>query len=112
MSRKAIENALKKFNFNFDKTVDYLLDRKDQKTTNVPVKPAPKPPVKQPVEKTKVPAQRKTSMVSSKVGNKEMDEPLIIERKQSRKMSKEIMFEKPLDKSTWNKLYPIIEYSR
>ena len=119
ISRKAIEAALRKFNFDFDRTVDYLLDRKVQKATAeqnpAPPKPAPKQPAKpQPKAPEKAPAQKLPTGVSQKTTASRggfVDDPLIVERKQPRKMSKEVALELPLDKSTWNKLYPLIDYS-
>ena len=113
ISRKGIENALKKFKYDFNKTVNHLLDRKDQKTKAEADKPEPKPQPKKTAEKDKPSHSVSNNTVSkSKAPTKEMEEPLIVERKSSRKMSKEMILEKPLDRSTWNKLYPIIDYSR
>ena len=89
-----------------------MLDRKDQKATQEPVKTEPKVPLKQTVQQPKTKTTSTKQTVPHKTAHKDIQEPFIVERKSSRKLSKDVIVEKTLDKSKWNKIYPIIDYSR
>ena len=112
ISDNAIYNGLERFDYDFDATVDYLLKRKEEnanKQNNAPTPIQKKPKKEKKPQKNKPNVKRKNSRV--KELEEELANSLIIERKRSRKLSKEDIIDKPYERKNWNSLYPIIDYS-
>ena len=118
-----IVKILEKYNYDFERTVDALLDykvkleeRKKKKETEVKkVVAAPKAPPAQP----KQPIHKESTMGSHKDGPKKGDDEsnpaTMVEgyiRQNSRKLSKDEIKELPLDRKKWNTLYPIVKYGK
>lgn len=103
VTRKTVADTLWEFYNDKEKALEYLLEdiaKREEKKKNNPVNIAKKP--KKP--KKKPPKKQNKEEKSFKTD-------LIVARKASRKLSKEEIVDKPLDKRKWNELYPIIDYS-
>ena len=112
VSENGIYNALEKFEYDFDATVDYLTKRKEDKKhkkNETPEVVQKKPKKDKKHKKEKLQVKRKNSR--AKELEEELANSLIIERKRSRKLSKEEIIDKPFERKNWNSLYPIIDYS-